>query len=286
MLDLAASGPDCFIGTSIAMALPRVFGGQVLAQGLVAAAQTVDDGKTAHSLHAYFLRAGDPDEPIEYRVDRVRDGRQLSCRAVSALQHGRAIATILCSFAATSDGVTHQRRVPSTASAAALPTLIEATAQWGGLSPEWSGFNALEIRVQPRHVDPTSEVEDPGAVFDHIWQRVPYRLPDDAVLHQAMLVYASDICQLAAALVPHGVPIGIEKVGDHRWDGVSVDHVVWFHRPCRADEWLLFEQCAPSAGAGRALTRSDVFTADGVLVASIAQEGLIWNAAARATDHD
>lgn len=275
LLDLAPDGTDHFLGTSFPFSPVRVFGGQVLAQALVAAAHTVDDGKAPHSLHAYFLRAGDPYRPIEYDVQRVRDGRQLSCRQVSAAQGGRAIATMTCSFAHTSSGPDHQRRAPATPRAHQLPTLADAVRPWGGISEQWAEFAALDIRVQPRLIEPHNAPPDPGGVTDHVWQRVPHPMDDDPVRHQAMLLFASDITQLAASLVPHGVPLGLDELDGRGWDGVSVDHAMWFHRPARADQWLLFEQSAPSAGHGRTLTRADVFTTQGDLIASIAQEGLI-----------
>ena len=278
MLDLTPAGSDAFIGARVTMGLPRVFGGQVLAQALIAAGSTVLD-KTAHSLHAYFLRAGDPGAPIGYDVQRVRDGRRLSCRTVTAPQHGKPIATVTVSFAATAGGVTHQIPAPASTSAAQVPTRAESAASWGGLGPAWGGFDALEIRVDPRRVDqgPTATTQlDPRASTDQVWQRVPFPLPADPLLHQAFLVYASDVTILAAALVPHGVPVGCEEAGGRLlWDGVSVDHAIWFHGPVRADEWMLFEQLSPVAADGRAFTRAEVFTAAGTMVASVAQEGLI-----------
>ena len=280
MLELTPIGSDAFVGARVAMGLPRVFGGQVLAQALVAAGRTVPE-KTAHSLHAYFLRAGDPGEPIRYDVQRVRDGRRLSCRTVTAHQHGRSIATVTMSFAATSGGVAHQIPAPASIPAPQVPTLAESASAWGGLGPAWGGFDALEIRVDPRRVGVdsagrTPTTMEPGASTDQLWQRVPFRLPAEPLLHQAFLVYASDVTILAAALVPHGVPVGCEEVGGRLlWDGVSVDHAIWFHGPVRADEWMLFDQLSPVAADGRAFTRAEVFTADGRMMASVAQEGLI-----------
>ncbi len=279
MLVLEPSGADSFIGARVTMGLPRVFGGQVLAQALVAAGHTVAD-KTAHSLHAYFLRAGDPGEPIGYDVQRVRDGRRLSCRTVTAHQHGKAIATVTMSFAATAGGVTHQIPAPPSIPALEVPTLEDSAASWGGLGPAWGGFDALEIRIDPLRIDPVPSRPTmtlaPGTSTDQVWQRVPFPLPEDPLLHQAFLVYASDVTILAAALVPHGVPVGCEGSGGRLlWDGVSVDHAIWFHGSVRADEWMLFEQLSPAAADGRAFTRAEVFTAGGTMVASVAQEGLI-----------
>ncbi len=276
ILQLAEHGDDRFTGESAMLGLPRVFGGQILAQGLIAAARTVPPGRPAHSLHAYFLSGGHPERPIEYRVERTRDGGRMTCRTVTASQDGRLVAELMCSFASLAGGVDHQRRPLSGPTADELPLLAEALDQWGGMGPSWSGFEGLEIRLQPTEIDPAvSAIDDPGALTQRVWQRVPDPMPEDPMLHQAMLVYASDVTQLAAALVPHGIPIGVDALPGRAWDGVSVDHAVWFHRPARADEWLLFEQCSPSAATGRAFTRTDVFTAHGMMVASVAQEGLI-----------
>jgi acyl-CoA thioesterase-2 len=275
MVDLVRpmpAGDDAFLGRRAALGLPRIFGGQVLAQGLVAAARTVT--KPAHSLHAYFLRAGDPEQPVEYRVGRLRDGRRLASRSVSAEQGGTVIATMIASFADTTGTVAHQRRPPTAVPPTDLPTLEEATRAWGGLSPSWTGFDLVEIRVDPRQA---TVHDDLPQWTDQVWQRIREPLPADPELHRAMLAYTSDIVQLAAALVPQGVALGREEVDGRLWDGVSLDHAMWFHRPVRADEWLLFEQCSPVAASGRAFTRTEVFTAAGELVASIVQEGLVFD---------
>jgi acyl-CoA thioesterase-2 len=271
---LETLAPDRFGGMPSDLGLPRMFGGQLLAQGLIAASRTVADDRPAHSTHAYFLAGARLGRPVEYHVECVRDGGRLSSRQVTAVQDGLTVAIQVCSFARSAGGITHQRRPAVTEIADEQPTLAESVRQWGGLGPSWSGFAGLEIRCRPEEIEPGS-APDPGAVTQSIWQRVPEPMPDDPVLHQAMLLYASDVTQLAAALVPHGVPIGLDALGDRVYDGVSVDHAVWFHRPARADTWLLFEQSAPSAGLGRAFTRADVFTQDGTLVASVAQEGLV-----------
>jgi len=277
LLDLENLGDDRFSGESTLLGLPRVFGGQLLAQGLLAAARTVGQGRPAHSLHGYFLAGGVPDRPIVYDVQRVRDGGRMSSRAVTARQDGRLIAELMCSFAATSGGVSHQRRPAPAPRPDEMPVLAEALAPWGGLGPSWTGFDGIEIRARPTELDPVDAGADVGTIVQQIWERVPERMPDEPVLHQAMLAYASDVTQLAASLVPHGIPIGVDRLPGRAFDGVSLDHALWFHRPARADDWLLFEQCSPSAATGRAFTRADVFAADGTLVASVAQEGMIWD---------
>jgi acyl-CoA thioesterase-2 len=276
VLRLDPAGDDCFVGRPALLGLPRVFGGQLLAQGLLAAARTVPDGRDAHSLHAYFLSGGHPGRPITYRVDRTRDGGRMSCRTVTASQDGRTVAELMCSFVMASGGVSHQRRRPAGPEPDEVPTLADALEPWGGMGQSWSGFDGVEIRTRPEEIDSRmAATKDPGAISQQVWQRVPGRMPDDQILHQAMLVYTSDVTQLAASLVPHGIPLGVDVLPGRYWDGVSVDHAIWFHRPARADEWLLFVQCSPSAGAGRAFTRAEVYTADGSLVASVAQEGVI-----------
>lgn len=274
VLRIEQVGDDRFRGESTILELPRVFGGQLLAQGLVAAARTVPSGRPAHSLHAYFLSAGDLRHPIDYYVERTRDGGRMSCRTVTMTQGDRLIAEMMCSFVSAAGGVGHQRRPRPGPGPSELPELVQALDQWGGLGASWGGFESLEVRARPEEVEPSS-VDDPGELIQQVWQRVPDPMADEEVLHQAMLVYASDIAQLAAVLVPHGIPLGVDVMPGRAWDGVSVDHAVWFHRPVRADEWMCFEQCSPSADAGRGFTRADVFTAGGVLVASVAQEGVI-----------
>jgi acyl-CoA thioesterase II len=271
-LELEQVDEGRFRAHPVAMNLTHVFGGQVLAQSLVAAGRTTAPGKTANSLHAYFLRAGDPGLPIEYAVDRVRDGRRMSTRAVSALQSGRELATVLCSFADTSGSVTHAMPPPSTDPAESAPTLADNAEAWGGLHEVWSGFQAVEVRLNPSG---PGSATDGAPVPDLIWMRVREELPDDDLLHRALLAYVSDITLLAAALVPHGVPIGMERRGSRVWEGLSLDHALWFHRPVRMDDWSLFVQVSPVAFGGRALSRAAVYSGGGTLVASTAQEGLI-----------
>lgn len=282
-------GPDvfgCDNAGRASMNLQHLFGGQVLAQALLAAGQTVDPAKSVHSLHGYFLRAGDPRAPIEYTVDRVRDGRRLACRAVSARQGGKPIATVLTSFAETSGGVEHQVRRPAGPGPDELPELTEAALRWGGLGPSWLGLDSLDVRVDPCQVDRSAggpaRAEDS---VDSVWLRTVDAVPEGtgasairtALLHSALITYMSDVMLLAAALVPHGVALGMEDLDGHPWDGVSIDHAIWFHRPAPADEWLLFHQSSPFAGAGRSLSTAHVFDRDGRMVATTNQEGLIYD---------
>jgi acyl-CoA thioesterase II len=274
LLDPEEAGVDVFVGARGELGLPRIFGGQVLAQALMAAARTVPDARPAHSLHGYFLRGGDPRHPVTYAVERIRDGRRLASRTVSAYQGEVTLATAMISFADTTGTINHQRPAPVTVPVETVPSLAFVSEAWGGLGPSWAGFDLLDVRVDPREAVPGVDRDLPQWT-DHVWYRIPARLPDDPVLHQALLLYASDVMQLAAALVPHGMPVGREELDGVVWDGVSLDHALWWHRPARADEWLLFEQCSPIAATGRALTRAEVFTATGDLVATVVQEGLI-----------
>jgi acyl-CoA thioesterase-2 len=286
--ELDELGPDHFRADCVAMNLPHLFGGQVLAQSLIAAARSVPAGKSAHSLHAYFLRAGDPREPIEFVVDQVRDGRRLSCRSVSARQRGKPIASVMTSFAAAlgsdaadssapkASGVRHQIPAPAAPGPYDVPSLHEAAEAWGGLGPGWRGFEAIELRLDPRLVTPNGQPRAEDSA-EFIWQRSAETLPDDPLLHQAVLVYMSDIMLLAAALVPHGVAIGQENLGSRPWDGVSLDHAIWFHQPVLADQWLLFSQRSNVAGSGRAHNSAEIFSEHGQLIASTAQEGLLFD---------
>ncbi|MFI1213485.1 acyl-CoA thioesterase [Streptomyces sp. NPDC020802] len=269
-LTVTATGPDRFVAPSIDDGLSRIFGGQLLAQALIAAAGTVDRTVLAHSLHAHFLRSGDPAQSVEFAVSRVRDGRRLHTRTVTASQAGRALLTMTVSFAdpadaARAEGPDHQGRAPVGPSPESLPTLAQWAEPWGGLSRAWVVADALDIRIVPK----------PPLGSSLVWQRVVGPLPcTAAVLHQALLVYLTDMTTLSAVLVPHGVPIGAQRYNGRCWSGVSIDHAVWFHRQVRADDWLLFAQESPAASAGRGLARADVFTRDGTLAASVAQQGM------------
>jgi acyl-CoA thioesterase-2 len=266
------------------MNLQHLFGGQVLAQALLAAGQTVDEAKSAHSLHAYFLRAGDPRAPIDYTVDRIREGRRLACRSVTASQDGRAIATVLTSFAETSGGVAHSIEMPPDPGPDGLPDLMVAAERWGGLGESWLGLDSVDVRVQPRVVERDGQPARAENSDDHVWLRTVDVVTDSsggpaissALLHAALITYMSDIMLLAAALVPHGVALGMEYVDGLAWGGVSVDHAVWFHRPAPADDWLLFAQNSPYAGDGRCLNTASVFDRSGQLVATTNQEGLVY----------
>jgi len=252
--------------------LTRVFGGQVAGQAVRAALKTVPADRRLHSLHVYFLLGGDPAVPIIYDVENVRDGRSFTTRRVSARQHGQVIFFMTASFQVVEDGWEHQDPMPITIGpdqAHALPDLIammdqKAAEEW---REEWGGFEARYIGEPRAEDDPTRQDK---AVVQHMWFKATEKLPDDPQVHQSMFTYFSDFSLLAASLVPHKILISSPKV-----QPASLDHVIWFHRDFRMDEWLLYDQTSPSASGARGLSTARVFTQDGTLVATVAQEGLI-----------
>jgi acyl-CoA thioesterase-2 len=274
LLDLEPAGADRFVGHSPAAGWTRVYGGQVVAQALVAAARTVP-GRSPHSLHAYFLLGGDPAEPILFEVDRVRDGRSFSTRRVSASQRGEPIFVLAVSFHVAEDGPEHQAPAP----VAPPPEQIADPEAALALMPEPARkrMQTLFDRIRPIEFRPIDlgryaplRAGETRAAEQTVWIRIGGPLPDDPIIHTAALAYLSDMTLLDTALVAHGYAIF-----DGRHQVASLDHALWLHRPCRADDWLLYVQDSPSAGGARALTRGMLFSRDGALVASVAQEGLI-----------
>jgi len=268
LLDLDAIEVNIFRGRSPDESLQRVFGGQVAGQALVAAARTVEPDRSVHSLHAYFLRPGDPKVPILYQVDRIRDGRSFTTRRVVGIQHGRAIFNLAASFHVHEPGFAHQLPMPEVPEPESLP---DWKTQWApvaaGIGDRWERPRAIDLRYAsglPLTRAGTSTMRQ------HVWLRADGRLPDDPVLHTCLLTYASDMTLLDTALRPHG----------GSWDDeglfmASLDHTMWFHRSFRADEWLLYDQDTPSASGGRGLGRGSLFTAAGDLAVTVVQEGLI-----------
>jgi acyl-CoA thioesterase-2 len=269
ILDLEPIEVNMFRGVSPDEERQRVFGGQVAGQALVAAARTVEPARTVHSLHAYFLRPGDPTVPILYDVDRIRDGRSFTTRRVVAIQHGKAIFNLQASFQVAEDGLEHQDDLPEgTPSPESLPDFRTR------MEPFRDRFGDWFDRPRPidiRHVDwnPTDRNE-PLPPFQRVWLRADGELPDDPVLHACVLTYASDMTLLDTTLLPHG---GLWHAPNVFM--ASLDHAMWFHRPFRADEWLLYSQDTPSASDGRGIARGMIHTADGRLAVSVVQEGLI-----------
>ncbi len=273
ILELEPIGDDVFCGAQPPRStLQRVFGGQVAAQALRAAAHTVDPDRRVHSLHAYFLRGGDTAVPISYDVERIRDGGSFSTRRVEARQHGLVIFYLTASFQRTEQGFVHQDPMPSVPPPQDCPDLGEllepissrAAASW---RQEWS---ALEVRSagDSRPGGAISPEEHPAR--SRLWLRAHGDLGDDPVLNSCLLTYASDLTLLGSTLIPHQVMIGSPLL-----QVASLDHAVWFHRPVRTDDWLLYDQVSPFAGGGRGLAFGRLFGANGTLAASVAQEGLI-----------
>ena len=271
VLDLEALEHNLFRGLSPQVGWQRVFGGQVIGQALVAAIRTVE-GRLAHSLHAYFLRAGDPAVPIIYEVDRIRDGGSFSTRRVVAIQHGQAIFSMSASFHKQEEGLYHQFPMPDVPPPEALPSEAELKERFIDRLPEpvkayWQRERPIEIRPVDlsRYLSPGNQ-----APTQLVWIRATGKLGDDFSLHQCVLAYASDFTLLDTALIAHG-----RFVFDPTLMLASLDHAIWFHRRFRADDWLLYAQDSPTSGAGRAFCRGTFFTPGGELVASTAQEGLI-----------
>ncbi|GAY10578.1 acyl-CoA thioesterase II [Pseudonocardia sp. N23] len=267
LLDVTETGPDSFQGTSPDSREHRVYGGQVLGQALVAAGRTVPPGRSVHSLHAYFIRGGDPRTPIEYRTERVRDGRSFTTRRVLAVQRGEAIFALSASFQVPQEGLVHAVPAPlDVPSPETLPDLGSRRA--AGHGGDWLG--RAERPVDIRFVDEPVWVADRAATQEPIraWLRADGTLPDDPLVHLCVLTWASDMMLLSSVVARH-------DMGATQVQMASLDHTMWFHAPVRADEWLLYECWSPAASGGRGLATGRFFTRDGTMVASTAQEGLV-----------
>jgi acyl-CoA thioesterase II len=262
LLDLERIEDDLFRGASPDTDIQRVFGGQVLGQALTAATATVEPDRTVHSLHAYFLRPGDPAAPIVYEVDRSRTGRSFSTRRVVARQHGRNIFVMSASYQITEPGLDHaddRPDAPDPETLSAIPTEPAddgEDALWNILYRRWTAF---DIRRVP----------DTGPQRRQVWLRTSAPLPDDPHLHTAVLAYVSDLTLLSTTLIRHNL------LPHKEVQIASLDHAIWFHRPARADDWLLYDQNSPSASGARGLATGRLFTRTGTLVATVMQEGLL-----------
>jgi len=271
LLDLERIEDDLFRGQSPDTSMQRVFGGQVLGQALVAAGRTVVPDRHVHSLHGYFLRPGDPSVPLVYLVEGIREGRSFSTRRVAARQHGRPIFHMTASFHVAEEGLEHQDAMPHVPEPETLPRLLDGQTvppfAWSVPPERWA---ALDVRVATPSPtgDPLRDPQHPALA--QVWLTTTDPLPDDPLLHAAALAYASDLTLLASALVPHRV-----RLDDPRLLPASLDHAMWFHRPFRADAWLLHDEVSPSAYGGRGMGLGRVFSRDGRLVATTAQEGLV-----------
>ncbi|MGX1670371.1 acyl-CoA thioesterase [Streptomyces sp. NPDC055400] len=279
LLDLEQIEQDIFRGQSRSAVVPRVFGGQVAAQALVAAGRTVPRDRHAHSLHAYFLVAGDPGAPIVYTVDRIRDGRSFTTRRVVAVQHGQPIFHLSASFQTYEEGLEHQADMPPAPDPETLPTAAEMLPRYADAFVEPGvAERLLEAReaVDLRYVDapPFGSVGTPQEPRSQVWFRTNGKLDgviDEPLLHVCLATYVSDMTLLDSVLLAHGR--GGWAVGDVV--GASLDHAMWFHRPFRADEWLLYDQESPSASGGRGLGQARIYTRDGQLAISVIQEGVV-----------
>ena len=272
LLDLEPLEVNIYRGQNRDIGTGRVFGGQVFAQALVAARRTVEGPREAHSVHGYFILPGDLKAPIVYFVDRLRDGTSFTTRRVTAIQHGRAIFNLSVSFHIAEEGIAHQTPMPQVTSAEGLTTELELVRGLASRIPA----PLRHILTQERPIDfrPVAPIDPydpkPREPVRHVWFKAYGRLPDDPLLHQAVLAYASDHGLLGTALLPHGLSLwspGMQLA--------SLDHSLWLHRPFRVDEWLLYAMDSPVAAGARGFVRGSIYSADGSLVASVAQEGLM-----------
>ena len=271
LLDLAPVGNDHFSGDSQDLGFPSVFGGQVLGQALMAASRTVEH-RLAHSLHAYFLRPGNPREPIDYEVQRVRDGGSFSTRRVMAKQRDKEILSAMVSFQVAEEGLEHQVDMPDAPGFETLPTELDQRRKLEAYMPERSRERLLQKRsIEIRPVDQGDPLKPiPKPPRKQHWFRALGELPDDPILHRCLLAYASDFGLLATSINPHGMTFM-----DPRMQVASLDHAIWFHREFRMDDWLLYDMDSPSSSCGRGFNRGNLYNTNGKLVASTTQEALI-----------
>ena len=271
LMDLAPLGVDRFRAQSEDIGTPAVFGGQVLGQALMAASRTVDADRPVHSMHAYFLLPGEH-APIDYVVDRVRDGRSFTTRHVVARQEDRIIFEMSASFQTAAEGIEHQSPMPAVAAPEGLVSELDQRLAIGDQMPaKWREKGLAPHGIEYRQVEPNDPLHPAVRPSEYqLWLRAVAPLPDDPLLHRALLAYASDHGLLRAAMLPHGLSFFRGNVR-----GASLDHAMWFHRDFRIDDWLLYSMDSPSAGGARALCRGSIYTRDGVLVASTAQEGML-----------
>ena len=270
LLDLERIEVDIFRGRQPQESLQRVFGGQVAGQALVAAGRTVPQDRPVHSLHAYFLRPGDPSIPIVYEVDRIRDGRSFTTRRVVGIQHGKPIFNLSASFQLVEDGIEHGSAMPDVVGPEGLSRLEDRMQPY---ADELGGWYTRRRPIDVRYVDdPPRVAKDSGhrRASSQVWMRADGALPDDPLVHVCAVTFASDMTLLDSTLLNHGLAWGTGDVL-----GASLDHAMWFHRPFRADEWWLYDQESPWTGAARGLSRGSIYTRNGDLAVSVVQEGLL-----------
>ena len=282
ILQLEQLEQHLFRGQSRNLGGKSVFGGQVLGQALVAASHTVEQTE-AHSVHAYFVRPGDMQAPIVYDVERIRDGRSFSVRRVHAIQHGRPIFSMMASFQTPEPGHQHQAVMPVVPPPEDLPLESDLRQRWVQDCPEPLRAGYLqELAIEFKPVDAGNPFQPKQReATQHIWFKASGALPDDAGLHQAVLAYASDFNFLGTAMRPHAM-----SWFERHIVAATLDHVIWFHRPARLDEWLLYSMHSPSAQGARGLTQGRIFSRDGTLVASLAQESLMRDTQLQAKPQD
>ena len=269
MLSLSREDADVFRGRCHAGAPLRAFGGQVAAQALTAAGQTIDAERPPNSLHGYFLRAGDPRAPISYRVERLHDGGTYANRRVTATQHGEAIFTLSASFKRPEEGYDRHVRMPAAPPPEQLPDPLDDP----GPHPDYADFPGWGV-ISMRFAPPGEGPGPPGQTQQLVWIRATEPLPDARLVHICALAYASDLSLASTAALDLQEPPPI-RTATPRVRIVSLDHAMWFHRPFRADDWLLFATRSRTAGDGRGLATGEFFTRDGRLVASVTQEALL-----------
>jgi acyl-CoA thioesterase-2 len=271
LLDLEHIDDMTFRGNSPPVGPQRVFGGQVAGQALVAAGRTVDPARTVHSLHGYFVRPGDPTEPITYTVENIRDGRSFSVRRSVAVQHGQTIFFMSASFHRAEQALDHQEPAPADVPPPdEVPTMADRLAPYPERLSIWSLIpRPMDVRYvgEPGWVPPGDRQADPR---QRVWMRIDGKLPDDPLIHACVLTFCSDLTLLDSVLSWHGAVWGPGGVV-----GASLDHALWFHRAFRADEWFLYDSWSPSASGARGLAMGRMFTTEGRHIATAVQEGLL-----------
>ena len=271
LLDLEQLEVNLFRGESLDRDRVRIYGGQVLAQALMAAGRTVEPDRHVHSMHAYFLKLGDPKIPVVFDVDRIRDGGSFTTRRVVAIQHGRAIFNLAASFHVDEPGPEHQVPMPDVPDPESLPTFRERMEPYKEFLGDWyerpRPIDARHITKTPLERSP----DEPLPPRQQLWIKADGSLPDEPLLHACIVAYESDFTLLDTALLP----LAIRSWNDGTTMMASLDHAMWFHRPFRADDWLLYHVHSPSAGAARGFATGQIFCADGTLAVSVAQEGLL-----------